>query len=176
VSQETIITDGASFDAERVYRYTLRRKKLNGDLPGSFKPYRAMWIMLNPSTADETKDDPTIRRCIWFSRWHGVDEITVCNLYAFRATSPKELKRAQDPVGRSNDEVIAREAARCAFVVLACGAFVGQLSAGPARLKHVVSLLGDKPLRCLGLTAGGYPRHPLYIKNGQEFVRYSTEG
>jgi hypothetical protein len=140
------------------YRYILRRAWLSGD------GRRACWIMLNPSTADEQKDDPTVRKCIGFSSRLGLSGLVVLNLYALRATNPCHLWATADPVGRLNDRVMwdALQTARARNwpVICAWGAH-----ARPERLADVSKLLRsmiEQP-HCLGVTVAGQPRHPLYV-------------
>lgn len=83
----------------RTYRYELWRTW------DESKPY-AMFIGLNPSTADETEDDPTIRRCINFAKTWGYGGLCMTNLFAYRATQPEDMKRASDPIGNKNDETL----------------------------------------------------------------------
>ena len=87
----------AVFSPCRTYRYALSR------VWAADKPY-ALFIGLNPSTADETLDDPTIRRCIDFAKRWGYGGLVMANLFAYRATNPSEMKAATDPVGVANDE------------------------------------------------------------------------
>lgn len=115
--------------------------------------------MLNPSTADAERNDPTIRRCIGFARDWGYDGIEVVNLFAFRATRPADLKRASAPIGDRNDAYIRRAVQRCEQTVLAWGAAGVLLGRG----RLVLHRLEERPgVCCLGWTAGGQPRHPLY--------------
>ncbi len=128
------------------------------------------WVMLNPSTADETQDDPTIRRCQGFARREGCGGVQILNLFALRSTDPKGLLGAPDPNGPHNAQVIwrAMESARVDGwpVVAAWGAWphVDQ--------SHVYSSLtdGTRDLLCLGTTANGSPRHPLYVAGDAELV------
>src|SRR5689334_19453129 len=95
------LEDNAVISACGRYRYVLTRQVG----PGS---RRATFVMLNPSTADATNDDPTIRRCIGFAREWGCGRLVVLNLFAFRATDPADLKRAIDPVGPENRDWFER--------------------------------------------------------------------
>lgn len=151
----------AEGDASK-YRYTLRR-----DL--GLNPRRVanepalLWIMLNPSTADDTTDDPTIRRVIDFTNRLGYRQLTVVNLYARRATDPKDLWRSDDPIGASNDATIREEAGRDVLsgspIVAAWG-----VHAKPERVAQVVNIPHvASRLHCLGVTKSGAPRHPLYL-------------
>ena len=136
---------------------------------------RVLFVMLNPSTADDRQDDNTIRRCIGFAREWGHEQLVVVNLYALRATDPRELRRHSDPVGPKNDRWIEDLSASAARVVAAWGAntFVTQ-----DRVDHVLHLIkGDSELlygvECLGLTAEGHPRHPLFVPRDQKLLTYS---
>lgn len=138
------------------YRYWLTRLWDDTVAPATF-------IMLNPSTADASVDDPTIRRCIAFARDWGCGGLRVANLYAYRATDPKAMKRAADPVGPHNDYhlgALAWEAwSRGGPIVAAWGANAGpERAAAVRRIKHM-----DR-LTALGLTKSGQPRHPLYLR------------
>jgi len=120
-----------------------------------------MFIGLNPSTADEVEDDPTIRRCIGFARSWGYGGLVMTNIFAFRSTDPFFMKKAADPVGPENDKWLgtcAREAELVVAVWGNDGAFGG-------RSRHVVEMmmgLGVQ-LMCLVMTKAGEPGHPLYL-------------
>ncbi len=132
------------------YRYTLTRRWGSGSSS-------VLWVMLNPSTADATLDDPTIRRCIAFSKAWGRDALTVCNLYALRTTYPAELWKCADPVGPENDKHIVRSGGD--VIVCAWGA-----NAKADRVTAFFNLMsGMAPMLCLGTTKAGAPRHPLYV-------------
>jgi hypothetical protein len=137
------------------YRYALLRRW--GDGPA------ATFILLNPSTADAEHDDPTIRRCVRFARTWGYAALHVVNLYALRATDPAELLTADDPVGPDNDGYLTRHAwrSRMAQAPLVAGWGVG---ADPGRVRQVLAYPPMCDLRCLGYTADGSPRHPLYMR------------
>lgn len=148
-----------------LYRYGLGR---------AWNPFGhgVCYVMLNPSTADATLDDPTIRRCIGFARTLGFGWLSVVNLFALRATNPDELKRHPDPVGPDNDEAILREADAATTIVCAWGAHpIGRLRAAKVR-----ELLEPRPLRALGVTKYGHPRHPLYLKGDSTLIRWPREG
>lgn len=143
------------------YRYTLRRQWRGHPC----RPEKiAVFVMLNPSTADAAKDDPTIRRCVSFARDWGCEEVEVVNLFAWRATSPTQLRIVDEPVGTDNDAYIATaiERARRTIgpVVVAWGAHAHEHS---ARVNRVLGILG-RPVFALGVTARGEPRHPLYVR------------
>jgi hypothetical protein len=147
------------------YRYTLTRE-WNGSLPA------LTFVMLNPSTADATLDDPTIRRCIGFARRRGFGGLQVLNLFAFRATDPMHMKAAHDPVGPDNDaHIIAALTATAAASspVIAAWGVHGTYNGREAEVRKLSLECGVK-LMCLGSTKGGHPRHPLYVAAAQEFV------
>ncbi len=151
----------ASFSPDGVYRYRLLRRWSRGG--------RVLWVMLNPSTADAQRDDPTIRRCIGFSRAWGFGGMEVVNLYALRATDPAVLRGHPDPVGRDNDAHIRAGPRSAAMVVAAWGASCTD----EARIVRVLAMLGEK-VWCLGLTRGGMPRHPLYAPRSVPLSEFHT--
>lgn len=130
----------------------------------------AAFVMLNPSTADATADDPTVRRCVGFARAWGCGGIEVVNLFAFRSPNPSDLLSAADPVGPENDGYVRRAAEQCRPVVAAWGA---SFPPGP-RVGAVLDILArvGVPLMCLGVTKGGHPRHPLYVPAVAKLVPY----
>lgn len=137
-----------------LYRYELRRV---WDPTGPLLEF----VMLNPSTADASTDDPTIRRCIGFAKRWGYGGIVVRNLYALRATNPEVLLNySGDAYGPRNDRYIADDVADCTIV--AWGAHAATLS---ERAIAVIEVLGFfRPrLFCLGTNANGSPKHPLYV-------------
>lgn len=142
----------ATFDATGTYRYSLVRS-WESSLP------RICFVMLNPSTADAERDDPTIRRCMGFARAWGYGSLEVVNLYAFRATHPTVLFRATDPIGPENDVYIRETAGQAVQVVVAWG----NHGARYQRASDVLPLLRSP--HCLGRTAIGQPCHPLYQRS-----------
>lgn len=143
------------------YRYVLSRR-------WSEAPNQVVWIMLNPSKADATHDDPTIRRCISFSQRWGYGGMIVANLFALCATCPMDLLPAADPVGSDNDRHIAQLCAGSKRDVVAAW---GTHPLAQSRARHVSTLIGDK-ISCLGTTRDGCPRHPLYISAAQPRMIY----
>lgn len=141
------------------YRYHLRRS-WGADS-------HLLWVMLNPSTANAQIDDPTIRRCIGFARAHGYGGTEVVNLFAFRATNPGELRRADDPIGPENDDWITGATLAAvdagADVVVAWGGQAPVL--WERRVNEVLALILDAGAipKCLGRTLHGAPKHPLYV-------------
>ncbi|MCY1169393.1 hypothetical protein D9M73_94210 [compost metagenome] len=136
------------------FRYTLSRC-WDEDLPW------VTFIMLNPSTADAQEDDATIRKCIGFCRRLGFGGFWVVNLFAFRATDPKDLKRASYPVGPDNDIHLASAVALGGEVICAWGSNAKGLSR-PAEVLAILKKMGRKPM-ALQINAGGIPAHPLML-------------
>ena len=147
-----------------MYRYSLWREWC-ANSP------RVAFIMLNPSTADDQKDDPTIRRCIGFAYAWGFGALEVVNLFAYRATNSRKLLRVDDPVGAENDDYIMQAVERCSYVVVAWGTKGVLLD----RDRQVIRLLaGWRHVRCLGVTKNGHPKHPLYVRRNTKLVAFPT--
>ena len=125
-------------------------------------------IMLNPSTADATQDDPTIRRCLGFAHDLGFGSLEVTNLYALRSTDPKALVFHPDPVGPENDEHIISVSKRCHMTICAWGTGDRRNRAHP--VLEMLRGIGITP-HTLKLTKGGCPSHPLYLPRGLQPVR-----
>jgi hypothetical protein len=123
-------------------------------------PRRIVWIGLNPSTADEVTLDQTLAAVCRYSRNWGFSEVVMLNLFAFRATDPRDLKRAMDPIGSDNDKHLVAEVSQ-ADRVIACwgdhGRFLG-------RDRQVSELLAVS-FECLLKNRTGAPHHPLYLKS-----------
>lgn len=136
------------------YRYLLTRV---WDPAGA----KALFVMLNPSTATEVQNDPTVERCERRARALGFGAFRVTNIFAFRATDPKVMRAAADPVGPGNDAAIRDSVPWADRVICAWGAHGAHLERGRA----VEALLRSTgvPLHHLGLTKDGQPKHPLYI-------------
>ncbi len=153
------------------YRYALNRSwgdKYDEKCTFYDPAKRVGWIMLNPSTADTTTNDPTIRRCIAFSKAWGFGSLTVVNLFARRCTRPVHLADPGDPTGPLNDAAIEWAAANCQRIVAAWGAH--KPSGGRARVVADNLLVRGVQLMCLGTTKDGHPRHPLYVPASTELV------
>jgi hypothetical protein len=140
-------------DCER-YRYLLTRI---WDPAGS----RALFILINPSTATEIQNDPTVERCERRARALGFGAFRVTNIFAWRNTDPKAMRAAGDPVGPGNDAAILESCPWADRIICAWGAHGAHLDRG----KAVETLLrgAGVPLFHLGLTQAGHPKHPLYI-------------
>lgn len=153
------------------YRYSLVREWDNGP--------RVLWIMLNPSVADASVDDPTIRRCISFTHAFALyksdvplkyGSLEVVNLFAYRATDPKDMAAAKadgvNVVGPDNDQHITEAASRASLVVAAWGAD----KLAPLRSVNIRKLVAPHELHCLGKSKSGAPKHPLYLPSNSALV------
>lgn len=140
------------------YRYSLTR------IWDESKP-KVMFIMLNPSTADASNDDPTIRRCIGFAKSWGFGGLYVCNLFAFRATNPKDLLKADNPFGDQNIWHTRQLFDKVEKVICSWGnkAIVDKIL-GKGNDYETIYYAYDK-LHFLELSKDGTPKHPLYLKS-----------
>lgn len=159
---------GAVFsDCER-YRYLLWR-----DWSGlAMRVGSVLFVMLNPSTADELVLDPTLTRCQGFAKRFGYSRFEVVNLFALRSTDPDGLHHEADPVGPDNDRIITERISEAMVVVVGWGAF----PMAAERAKRVRELAQGKPLYCLGVTKAGWPRHPLYLRADAELRPWTMPG
>ncbi len=141
------------------YRYLLTRV---WDAGGQ----KALFIMLNPSTATEAQNDPTVERCERRARALGFGAFRVTNIFAWRDTDPRAMRAADDPVGPGNDAAIRDSTGWADIIVAAWGTHGAHLGRGAA----VERLLQDtgRAVHHLGLTKDGHPRHPLYIAYAQQ--------
>lgn len=146
---------GAGIDGRAAsYRYLLGREI------GQGKSGRVGFVLLNPSTADHETNDATIRKCIGFAKLLGASELLVANCYAFRATDPKKLITARDPVGPLNEQALTSLARHCDTLICGWGrhARARGVETGKLLAKHART-----QLLCLGLNKDGSPKHPLYV-------------
>ncbi|MCK5017989.1 MAG: DUF1643 domain-containing protein [Candidatus Peribacteraceae bacterium] len=147
---------GAVFSDDKKYRYGLTRQW------DETKPY-VCFIGLNPSTADEEVDDPTIRKCIKFAKSWGYGGIYMVNLFAYRATDPKEMLAQEDPFGPDNDTWVEYFAGKADKVIAAWGND-GNYWGASIDMKVLFHQL-KKSLYCLKLNKTKEPAHPLYLKD-----------
>lgn len=154
---ETLFPDAAGtalFSPCGLYRYRLSR---DWGAVGN----RCLFVMLNPSTADASVNDPTVRRCIGFAQRWGFGALDVANLFAFRTTDPIALYKIDDPVGPENDVHIMGLASAAGRVIVAWGNH-GALNGRGAAVIEMLHDLGVRP-RALAVTGAGQPAHPLYL-------------
>lgn len=161
---ETPTTKTAWVEGE--YRYSLGRT-WDPTLP------RVCWILLNPSVADADQDDPTLRRCIAFSRREGFGSLVLVNLFARRCTRPVHLNDPGDPVGPENTTAITQAVSDSLRVIVGWGAHRLARRRGYA-LSVRAAHYGHEDLWCLGLTSSGAPRHPLYVRGDAKLVRWTS--
>ena len=145
-------------DCEK-YRYALTRIWDENARKVSF-------VMLNPSTATEVQNDPTVERCERRARALGFGAFRVCNIFAWRDTDPFKMRKATEPIGPANDDAIKDACAWADMAVCAWGTHGEHLARGP----QVAALMRatDAPLYHLGLSKAGHPKHPLYIAYSQQ--------
>lgn len=158
----------ARFSPCRTWRYTLTR---TWDI---VKPAMCV-IGLNPSTADETRDDATIRRCIGFAKRESFGGLVMTNLFGFRSTAPEGLLTVDDPIGPENLAAIRAASADAAIVVAAWGSHkkLGILVQAQATAVRAMLRKEGVALRCFGVNGDGQPRHPLYLANETPIVLLS---
>jgi hypothetical protein len=152
----------AVFSPCGLYRYRLERVFDTGQ-------HTLSVTMLNPSYANDARDDHTIRRLVGFCTALDVRRLIVTNLAALVSPDPKGLSKASDPIGPDNDEAIRSAAGEADIIVVGWGAGVRRL---PGRASEVLAILGEtsKPIMCWGLTAKREPRHPLMLPSTATLV------
>lgn len=154
--------NSAVFSECRQYRYELWRW---WDKSKSF----VMFIGLNPSTADETNNDPTITRCIGFAQKWGYGGLCMTNLFAFRATKPKVMKSNPNPIGPDNDEHLIMVSDKAGIIIAGWGTHGNHRN----RDKEVMAFIPDT--YCLGITKHGYPCHPLFLRRDTKLKPFNRE-
>jgi hypothetical protein len=147
------------FSSDRAYRYVLRCQCSDAVAE---PPRRIAWIGLNPSTADEVMLDQTLATVCRYSKKWGFSEVIMLNLFAFRATDPRNLKRAEDPIGPDNDRHLLTEVS-AAERVIACWGDHGRFRGRDREVANLLVAAGVS-FRCLQRNKSGAPRHPLYLK------------
>ena len=145
-------------DCER-YRYALTRV-------WKFEASRLVFVMLNPSTATEVQNDPTVERCERRARTLGFGSLQVTNIFAWRDTDPKKMRTAKDPIGPDNDKTIMEACSWGDQIIAAWGTHGAHLGRG-VQVKQILRS-SDKPVFHLGISKGGHPKHPLYIAYSQK--------
>ena len=156
----SFINKTASFSSCRKYRYSLSRI---WDKQKKF----VLFIGLNPSTADEEVDDPTIRRCSGYAQKWGYGGFIMVNLFAYRTTLPSNLKKVKYPVGSENDKYIVKLSKKADITVAAWGNNGNLYS----RDKQILSLVPN--LMCLKINKSGQPAHPLYLNKDLKLTKFA---
>lgn len=152
------VSAGASFSKCERYRFTLWRTWIEDRA-------RAMFLMLNPSTADESKLDPTVTRCKKFAESWNLGGVLVCNIFAYRATKPEDMRAQADPVGLGNNEIIlsaARTIVSEGGVLICAWGQHGRMNDRGNHVRHLLREHGVK-LHYLRMGSNGQPQHPLYL-------------
>ena len=150
------LNTSALFSTCRLYRYTLHR------IWNEKKPYVA-FVGLNPSTADERKNDPTVARCVRYASDWKYGGMVMLNIFAYRSTNPAALYKLDEPVGAENDRHIIDLARNAGLVLTAWGNHGAHKGRGVEALKLLLDATQGR-VHHLGLTGDGHPRHPLYLK------------
>lgn len=175
---EKYVSCGASVSGDGIYRYSLWREwrgthdranwRWFGCKDGAGaemgEPKAAVFVMLNPSTADGARDDATIRKCVAFCRRWRYERLEVVNLFAFRSRHPKDLLAMLargDPIGPRNQESVERACRKAGVIVCGWGANVERMQSW--FVENVRGWIGDRPTFALGFTKDGHPKHPLYV-------------
>lgn len=166
--------NSAVFSPDNKHRYWLKRELSQ---PRDQPRTMCLWVMLNPSTADCTSNDPTIKRCMGFTQYWGYDDMEVVNLFAFRATNPKELlfpANKRVAVGPDNNRWIQERAAIADLIICAWGShkFVRERSVDVLAMLRTSMAVYSMGTMCIGCTQDGYPKHPLYVPGGTNLEPY----
>jgi len=156
----SFIYKNATFSSSRAYRYSLSR------IWDKKKKY-VLFIGLNPSTANEEVDDPTIRRCGNYAKNWGYGGFMMVNLFAYRTTLTSNLKKVKYPVGKDNDKYIVKLSKKADITVAAWGNNGNLYS----RDKKVLSLIPN--LMCLKVNKSGQPAHPLYLNKNLKLTKFA---
>ena len=157
--KKQLLDYGAIFSKCRIYRYVLWR---TWDL----KKPKIMFLGLNPSTADEINNDPTVTRCINYSKSWGYGGLYMMNIFSFRTTYPSKLKQSNNPIGKDNDKwilKIAKDVDKCVGAWGNDGKFLN-------RSKTIFELI--PVLYCLKINKSGEPSHPLYLKSTLKPIKF----
>ena len=147
-----LLYSDAHFSKDRIYRYALWRTW------DESKP-KVLFVGLNPSTADEVQDDPTIRRCIRYSKDWGYGGYIMGNIFAYRSTNPKKLLDIDDPIGSKNDYWLKKLNKEASLTIGAWGNHGKILDRG-SQINQMF-----KTFHCLKITKEGFPSHPLYLSS-----------
>jgi len=163
IAEEQLSKDsekGAIISPDDKYRYALWRI-------WDHRVALCMFVMLNPSTADGRKDDPTIKKCMAYAKGWGYGGIYIGNLYAYRSRDPKALAYVEDPVGADCDAYLDWMADKCEMKVAAWG----NNALSPGRIREIKKLIS--PMYCLELSKSRNPKHPLYLSKKLRPVRFN---
>lgn len=162
------IRSAAAFSPDRRHRTWLERRWDDAPMGSG---HHAAFIGMNPSTADENADDPTVAGCMARARAWGYGAAVMLNVFAYRATDKQRLLAIPDPIGAGNDADILRVCAAAGVVVAAWGQPPKPLR---GRGGEVAAMLGAHgiALRCFAVNADGSPKHPLYVRRDAVLIDY----
>lgn len=162
----------AVFSDDLVYRYLLESWWHHAIDP-LWRPRTACWIMLNPSTADHEKLDPTLTRCRRFSYNWGFDGMLIVNLFALRSTDSSKLRQVCNPWGPENDDFLKSAIGRASTVIVAWGTRVRErlVKEQADRVLGMIRTAHKLPV-CLKVSATGAPCHPLYMRSDLKLIDY----
>lgn len=141
--------------------------------------YRVLFVMLNPSTADEHVLDPTVKKTIRLAQRWAFNGLDIANVFAYRSTDPKGLYKVTDPVGPENDAYILTLAERASAVVVAWGKHANRVSYASnakGRGDAVAKLLERFSLLALRINGDGSPEHPLYVPDNIQPQPWKAQG
>ncbi len=167
MNAHTVQMHKAIFSEDRRYRYWLEAKLSDSDGV-------CMFLMLNPSTADEVQSDPTVTRAKGFAQSWGYGTLWVCNLFALRATDPDILKKDPEPIGAENDEHILCSARLSDEIICAWGNHGEHLDRGAQILSMLMGQESTGKLGHLGMTMRNQPKHPLYLRADTPLSYFSS--
>ncbi len=155
----------ARYSPCEIYRYTLQR------VWDEQRPLVA-FIGLNPSTATEIENDPTVRRCIGYAHTWGYGGMRMLNAFGLRSTDPKGLTRIDDPIGPENDKWLVKMTQDVDLTVACWGVHAGLND----RHQHILSLMkrARREIHCLGTTKAGFPKHPLYLRQSLIAIPFTS--
>jgi hypothetical protein len=157
MSEPGYIALGANVSECGRYRYRLWR------LWDELAPVM-VWVLLNPSTADAETDDPTLRKCVGFAKKHQYGGVILVNLFAYRASDPKELLKVSTPIGPENDSYIEAAIRAPVLATVVAGWGAERFAENRARaVKLLICGALQRQIRCFGKSKHGHPRHPLYL-------------
>lgn len=164
------VTTSAKISDCKKYRYILTRV-WDASLPP------LVVVGLNPSTADETRDDATIRRCVSFARREGMGQLWMMNLFAYRATKPSDMKAAEDPIGPENDIELSFVLSKLKHdprgkIVFAWGNHGYYDRRDEQVISLVEKVLGAGIALTFGMTGVKQPKHPLFLAADAELVPF----
>lgn len=160
-------TRSAAYSQSLRHRYSLTIQWKTG-------PRTLMVIGLNPSTATELVDDPTVLRCKKRAKALGFDRMVMTNLFAYRATAPEDMKAldSADAVGGLDQMATLRDTAASSDLILCAWGNHGSHSRQASVVLRMLAAHRDK-FRCLAVTQTGHPKHPLYCKNDAPIKPYN---